>query len=83
MNTRNETKKRLAGLVMLWLAALSMSACAPARPRHARVVVIEAGHVHNAQCGHYRHGKRWYFVKGHAHGPRCGHHFVGGVWIVR
>lgn len=81
MKTITGTKKSLAGLAVLLLLTIGITSCAP--HRHARVVVIEAGHAHTAHCGHYRHGNRWYFVKGHVHGPRCGHHFVGGVWIVR
>ncbi len=50
---------------------------------NAKVVVIEKGHAHNAHCGHYRHGNKWYHAKGHRHGAKCGHHKVKGVWIIK
>lgn len=81
MKMTNIKKSAALGLLALGLAPLYFAGCVA--PRHAHVVVIEAGHVHTARCGHYRHGKRWYYVKGHKHGPRCGHHFVGGFWIVK
>lgn len=47
---------------------------------HGPAVVIPAGHGHDAHCGHFFRGGRWFHVRGHAHGPRCGHVFVKGVW---
>ncbi|MDZ7266422.1 MAG: hypothetical protein ONB48_03890 [candidate division KSB1 bacterium] len=83
MKTRGIT--RLLPVIGLLLVPVTLGSCAaPARhPHGARVVVIDAGHVHTVHCGHYRHGNRWFYLKGHVHGPRCGHHLVGGVWIVR
>lgn len=77
-------------LVISSAAALLFSACArrPAKvrvvhPAGAQVVVIKKGHRHSANCGHYRHGNKWYYVKGHAHGRKCGHHKVDGIWVVK
>ena len=45
-------------------------------------VVVARGHVHSAQCGHYRHRGHWYRAEHHHHGPGCGHRLRGGVWIL-
>lgn len=45
-------------------------------------VVIESGHVHSVDCGHYYHHGRWYHRPGHHHGPGCGHVHRDGIWIV-
>lgn len=83
MRLKNIAKILPAAGLLLALAALS-SCAAPARHHHGvRVLVIDAGHAHSAHCGHYRHGKRWFYIKGHVHGARCGHHLAGGVWLVR
>lgn len=47
---------------------------------HPRVV-ISAGHVHSAHCGHYHWRGSWYHWNGHVHGPHCGHVLRGGLWI--
>jgi hypothetical protein len=79
---------RISGITLLvGLLSVAVGCARPTRvvvrdPR-PQVVVVKAGHVHTARCGHYRHGKTWYLVKGHVHGPRCGHVKVNGVWIVR
>ncbi len=75
-------KARLAGLLLYAVALTSLSGCVAHGHSHTRVV-IETGHAHSDDCGHYRKGKHWHFKKGHKHGHRCGHHFVGGFWIVR
>ena len=49
-------------------------------PLHPRVV-ISAGHVHSAHCGHYHWRGAWYHWGGHVHGPHCGHVLRGGVWL--
>ena len=77
----------LRKLALAALLALPLGACVHA---HAGVgvhlgppVVIAHGHVHSAQCGHFRHRRHWYHAPGHVHGQGCGHRFHGGVWVYR
>ncbi len=67
-------------------AATALSGCVVHSHHHppgAKVVVIEKGHVHGKDCGHYFHRGRWYYVPGHVHGPGCGHAFIGGRWVFK
>ena len=53
-----------------------------ARPvSHGAVVVVPAGHVHDARCGHYRYRGNWHQSAGHLHGDGCGHVHRGGHWV--
>ncbi len=47
-----------------------------------KIVVIQHGHIHDAQCGHYWHNGRWYVMHEHHHGHGCGHHFHEGAWVL-
>ena len=53
-------------------------------PYHHGAVAVEigAGHVHDAYCGHYYYGGRWYISAGHRHCYGCGHAWIGGRWVV-
>ena len=46
-------------------------------------VTVPVGHFHDAHCGHYYHGDRWYHHHHHHHGPGCGHVYVRGRWMLR
>jgi hypothetical protein len=46
------------------------------------VAVFPAGHVHSADCGHYRQRDTWHHSDNHRHCDGCGHSYVNGVWIV-
>ncbi len=47
-----------------------------------KIVIIERGHVHGADCGHYWHNGQWYHHAGHVHAVGCGHHHHEGVWVL-
>lgn len=51
------------------------------RVNHGAVVVVPAGHVHDAHCGHYRYRSNWHQSDGHVHGDGCGHAHRGGHWV--
>jgi hypothetical protein len=79
----------LASLLILVLASALLPGCGTRRKAvvvhhpNAHVVVIKKGHAHSANCGHYRHGGKWYFIKGHVHRKGCGHRKVKGVWVIK
>jgi hypothetical protein len=78
----------MKGLVaFLALAGLALSGCIVHAHRghghvHGPPVVIAAGHVHSAHCGHYYHRGNWHHHHGHVHAAGCGHLFRGGIWII-
>lgn len=74
----------LRTLAFAALAGAALSGCiVHARgPRYGTAVVIPAGHVHTARCGHFYYRGAWYHCPDHVHGPGCGHIFKGGIWIV-
>jgi hypothetical protein len=43
--------------------------------------VVEAGHIHSADCGHFQHRGGWHYSPGHIHRDGCGHLLRGGVWV--
>ncbi len=51
-------------------------------PHHSKVVVVERGHAHSHDCGHYFHEGKWHHWHGHVHAAGCGHHHVNGRWEV-
>ncbi|MBI2933269.1 MAG: hypothetical protein HYY16_16615 [Planctomycetes bacterium] len=61
-----------------------MGACTStprSHPPTSTEVVVSPDHVHDAQCGHYYHGGRWYHASKHLHGAGCGHRSLGGIWV--
>ena len=48
---------------------------------HGPVVVVPAGHAHDARCGHYQYRGNWHQAAGHVHGEGCGHAHRGGHWV--
>jgi hypothetical protein len=77
-------KAILAILLASLLGAAASGCLVHAHGRHGGVaVVVPAIHVHDAYCGHYYHGDRWYFHHGHRHGSGCGHVYISGRWIIR
>jgi len=45
-------------------------------------VLISRGHVHSRYCGHYRFGRRWFYLPQHRHGVHCGHEIIEGSWSL-
>jgi hypothetical protein len=49
-------------------------------PNRGERVLIQPGHLHSAECGHYHHNGSWYFLPEHFHREGCGHHYYAGEW---
>ena len=45
-------------------------------------VIIKHEHAHTKYCGHYRVGRRWFYLPQHRHGVNCGHIYQEDVWAV-
>ena len=45
-------------------------------------VLINRGHRHSKYCGHYRFGRRWFYIPKHRHGVNCGHEIIEGSWSL-
>jgi len=76
-------KTMLTALLATLMGAGAIGCVVHGHGRHGGVeVVIPAVHVHDAYCGHYHHGGRWYYSHGHRHGHGCGHVFIGGHWRI-
>jgi hypothetical protein len=73
----------MAVAAMLGTALTGCIVHAHGHPYHRGVaIVVPAGHVHDAHCGHYHYRGAWYHWEGHVHGPGCGHIHRGGIWII-
>lgn len=72
-------------LAVLFVLAVVVAGChihSHGSYRGDDAVVIEPGHVHSADCGHYYYRGQWYHSPGHHHGAGCGHAYRDGLWIV-
>lgn len=70
-------------------ALLAMAGCFSPHPHpphgghvRATTTVVQRGHVHTAQCGHYNDRGGWYVVPDHLHQAGCGHVYRNGMWIL-
>ena len=73
--------KNLMAVTLAALLSAGLAACVIHAHRPGPAIVIPAGHVHDARCGHYFRGGRWFHARHHVHGPGCGHVLVNGVWV--
>ncbi len=67
------------------LAAVALPGCVVESYGHGyeTEVAVPVHHVHDAWCGHYYDGGRWYHRHHHVHGHGCGHVLIEGRWIIR
>lgn len=80
--------KTILAMTLAVVAGTGLSACVV--HSHGRggghvgvEVAVPVVHVHDAYCGHYYYGDRWYYHERHSHGPGCGHVYIGGRWTIR
>jgi hypothetical protein len=75
-------KKALTLALLLSALTGCRSPQAPQVTPNGTEVLINRGHVHSKYCGHYRFGRRWFYVPKHKHGVDCGHEIVEGSWSL-
>ena len=73
-------------LLGLTLSLAALTGCRTPGPPDVKPdgteVVISRGHQHSKYCGHYRFGRRWFYVPKHRHGVNCGHEVIEGTWSL-
>jgi len=73
-------------LLSLTLVLTALAGCRSPEPEKitpdGTEVLINRGHRHSKYCGHYRHGRRWFYLSTHRHGVHCGHEIVEGSWTL-
>ena len=72
-------------ILTLSLVLCALLGCRSPRPQvrpTGTEVLINRGHMHSKYCGHYRFGRRWFYLPQHRHGVHCGHEIIEGSWSL-